>query len=374
MMLYKNVIITLVTVALFLSSGSTIHLIRICPHFRDDMTSPLLSSVFAAGLTQGIFGIMAMLISWFNLQHVQFLLQFSFWIMIVSGYAGYYSLACLSSVKLFAVMKPFVFQRKVSKCKVTITTVTIWIICGCAFSLVMFHPEIISFRPASQTPVFDFTQEMVSSLVWRVAVPLLYMPIILLLLTSSGLFVITIKQAIRIQLMKRRQFRNNNSDQVESQGQMTHVIMAALWSAKGVMVLSLVRLTIHLPFFLMESRQRDASNLVFYFQWGLLSGPIFDSICFIGCSKTLRKLIVLKLKCKCGYKIQPVTQSGIMEGHRKPASHTDQAELHVGHIEDQGNVAPSLEHPKPGFNQDQSNLEPCPNQPKPANFTRISVI
>ena len=329
MILYKNVIITLVTVALFSSGVFVMCLINRCPQFRDDVTFPLLMSIFSAGITQSIFGIMAMITSWFDLQ---FLLQSSIWTMLVAGYAGYYSLSCISSMKLFAVIKPFVFQRTVTRCKTTVMTASIWITCSCAFLPIMFYPEIVTFRAASQTPVSDFKQEKVQSLVWRFAVPMLYIPNIFSFLSSSGLFIITIKHAIRIQLMKRRPINASNQD--DGQGQITRVIMAALWSTKGVMVLSVMRLTIHLPFFLMESRQRDTSNLVFYFQWGLLSGPIFDSICFVGCGKTLRQLIALKYKC--GNRIQPLSESGPRQCQRKLTSQMEQAEQ--GCIQDRKNM------------------------------------
>ena len=151
MILYKNVIITLVTVALFSSGVFVMFLINRCPQFRDDVTFPLLMSIFSAGITQSIFGIMAMITSWFDLQDVQFLLQSFFWTMLVAGYAGYYSLYCLSSVKLFAVIKPFVFQRTVTRCKTTVMTASIWITCSCAFSPIMFYPEIVP-----KCKIFDY--------------------------------------------------------------------------------------------------------------------------------------------------------------------------------------------------------------------------
>ena len=160
----------------------------------------------------------------------------------------------------------------------------------------------------------------------------------------------------------------------QGQGQITRVIMAALWSAKGVMVLSVMRLTIHLPFFLMESRQRDTSNLVFYFQWGLISGPIFDSICFVGCSKTLRQLIALKYIC--GNRIQPLSETGARQGQRKLTNQMEQAEqgciqdctnLEAKHGLDhnQGNQDVCLMQAEQGINLDQRNPGPCVAQVKP---------
>ena len=344
MMLYKNVIISLVTLALFSSSSTVIYLIKRCSQFRDDVTFPLLISVFSAGLTQGLFGILAMIISWFELQNVQFLLRCSFWIMLVSVYADYFSLAGLSCIKLIAVVKPFVFQRTVTSCKMTITTICIWITSSCALSPVLFYPDLVTFRPASQTPVFDFKQEKVFHLVWRTIPPMLYIPNILLLLSNAGLFIITIKHAIRIQLMKRRQV--NVSSQEESESPLTRAIMAALWSAKGVMVLSLVRLTIHLPFFLMESRQRDVSDLVFYFQWGIISGPIFNAVCFIGCSKTLRQLIMVK--CKCINKIQPLTEQRKAKGNLGSNGKTQGP--------NQGNQGPNQGNQEP-YHENEENQE-----------------
>ena len=151
--------------------------------------------------------------------------------------------------------------------------------------------------------------------------------------------------------MKRRPINASNQD--DGQGQITRVIMAALWSAKEVMVLSVMRLTIHLPFFLMESRQRDTSNLAFYFQWGLLSGPIFDSICFVGCSKTLRQLIALKYKC--GNRIQPLSESGPRQCHTKLTSQMEQVEQ--GCIQDRKNL-----EAKHGLDQNQGNQDVCQMQ------------
>ena len=314
MVLYKSIIITIVAAALLSSNGFAIHLLRKCPHFRNDVTFPLLVSLFTAGLTQGMMAVLVCVVSWFNLQWVTLLLQCAHFLQLVSTFASYFSLCCVSSLKLYSVLKPFVVRRLFTTFKISLVTSLIWMLCVSSVAPVFFYPDVITFKPVSQTPMFIFKENIISVIIMKFAVPTLYVIVCLIVLSNSILFGIAVKHAIRINLMKRPTEREQTEGEGhppnegeghlpnegeghlpnEGEGRLTRAVIAALWSAKGVMILSLLKLTVHLPFFI---RLRDTSNDVFYIHWIFISGPFLDVVCFIGCSKTLRQLIMLWCKC-----------------------------------------------------------------------------
>ena len=289
--------------ALLSSNSFAIHLLRKSPQFRDDVTFPLLVSVFTAGLTQGLMCVMISVISWFRLQWINILLTIAHFLQLVSILASYISLTTISAIKLFSVLKPFVFRSFFTTCKTSVATILIWILCVSVVAPIFFVPDLVTFRPVSQTPIFAFKGNIIPVVVNKVAVPSMFVIVSLLVLSNLALFIIAVKQAIRINLMKRptEGAQSEGNGHLRNQGYMTRAVIAALWSAKGVMVLSLLKLTVHLPFFI---KLRDTSDDVFYIHWIYVSSPFLDVICFIGCSKTLRQLSMLKCKC-CIKQVQP---------------------------------------------------------------------
>ena len=288
---YKSIIITLVAVAVLLSSVFMIILIAKCKKFRDDVTFPLLISLFTAGLAQGTGCVMAAIISWLQLTDYQLLHQFCFFFMLFSLLVDYLSLTFLTGAKLIAVVKPFTFRSILTSTKVTVTVVTIWSVCVILSTPVLFYHNIVKSNNITHLPQFRRDLKVAKIIGLYTMQPLLYGSLFLLFVTSAALFVVAMKHTIRIQRMKRRP----QPEGVE--GQQVKVILMSLWAAKGIMAVSLLRLSVHLPFFVIK-RRLSSTEKAFYLEWWLLSGPIWDGLCFVGCSKTLRHVVWRILRCK----------------------------------------------------------------------------
>ena len=355
---YNNFIIILVTVALLISSIFVMFLM--CKsNSRNDATVPLLISVFSAGLTQGIMGVMAVFTSLLDLQDNHFMLQCYFFMMLISVYSSYLSLAFLSAIKLFAVLKPFTFQTAITTRRMIILSFSIWTVCIACASPVLFSPNVVIYSDASKTPKFNTEVKITSKVLKVLGLPVLYGAMVVLLLSSLGLYIITIKHAINIQLRKRGYIHDRN--QGPMQVLMTRVIITALWEAKGVMVLSLVRLTTHLPFFLLGSA-RNSSHLAFYFQWYLFCGPFLDVICFIGCSKTLRHLALVTcsceglLACRCGSsQVRPTSNEDVVPMPAQQLNQDPVLNLDPGPHDQVNSVCKVEVYPEPQQIKSQSN-------------------
>ena len=292
MIYYKSIIITLVAVAVVLSKSLLLVLIQRCKKFREDVTFPLLMSLCAAGLTQGLTSLIAAVISWMDLTNIQLLIQFSFYFLILSGMVDYFSLSLLSTAKFVAVIQPFFFRQKVTAVKLSTLVILLWIVSIVVPVPVLFYPDMMNFNNVTLLPQFTRGKTKVTILGGIVIQSLIYSSLILLVVTNLGLFIVAMRHAIQIRVIKRK------PEPVGVQGQKVKVILMSLWAAKGVMVVSLLRLSLHLPFFIIRNRLISSSEMLFYSQWCLLSGPIWDVLCFIGCSDSLRQLVWHSIRCK----------------------------------------------------------------------------
>ena len=283
----KNIIVTAVTVVIILSSLFTIRLISTSSKFKNDVTLPLFYSVFAAGLVQGIMGIVDSIICWNSMEQDSNIVSCCFFLLMVSAVVDYVSLAVLSAVKLLAVVKPFTFKRIVTSAKTTTASVGIWLI-----SIVTYLPVIIDsiaiFSPITKTPKYGKTHNYTLISVY-ISLIIFYTSIISLMLTNICMYIIAVRQAILIRTSVVPQ--GQGSDQTRS-------VIASLWSAKGVIVLSAVRIAIHLPFFIMLKSNLRETPEAFYAQWALIAGPFWDALCFVGCSPTLRKQAWKMIRCQ----------------------------------------------------------------------------
>ena len=128
MEIYKNIIITVVTVLVTTSSGYTIFICSRCKQYRrgSNIIFPLLISVFAAGLLHGISCIIVCVLRWAELQRLTILLQVQFVLVWFSIFTKNLSLAILSAIKLLSVLKPFFYIQRVTRNKMLMITLLIW--------------------------------------------------------------------------------------------------------------------------------------------------------------------------------------------------------------------------------------------------------
>ena len=69
---------------------------------KNDVTFPLFHSVFAAGLVQGIMGILDSIICWNSMEQDSIIVSCCFFLLMVSATVDYVTLAVLSAVEIIS--------------------------------------------------------------------------------------------------------------------------------------------------------------------------------------------------------------------------------------------------------------------------------
>ena len=280
---HKNIVITIVAVLVLTSTSATIYIVTNTKRHREDVIYTFVISVFAAGLLRGVGCFISFITCWFRLQHIQIILKLFMVVMILSNFASYFSLAAVTTTKAFAVVAPFVFRRRITSRLVKIVTLMIWVVCICLLMPLFISGEYI-FGYISQRPILLYNNQVVL-IASKVLSVFNNAAIIILALSSLVLFVMAVKHKLR----DRMSVAPSGAD-----AELTNAITKALWSAKGALVLSTMRLTLHVPFFvLLETHFKD-SEAMFYIYWAIISGPFWDAVCYIGCSPSLRQYVMTR--------------------------------------------------------------------------------
>ena len=278
----KKTIISSVLVASGVSSSFAILLVIKSKNIKRDPTYPLLASVFSTGITGVITYLLISVSIWGDIQDNLILTKLVFFCQLYGATTNYVSMAILSSLKLFALVTPFAYKRMVKVRAVKTVTVIVWLTLAFAMSLISYFSEI-KFSSFTETVRLDMTKPEKNRGRFF-SRSLLYISIGILLLSSIGF----VTGAVRYK------FKTRNALQPEemlANKEKRKEVAKVLWSSKGIWVLAVVRLIVHLPFFaLVETKLRESLSSFFVLWLLSFTGPIWDAVCYIGFHKELRKL------------------------------------------------------------------------------------
>ena len=296
---YKNIIITVVTVLIITCSSFTIFICSRCKKYHKELNValPLLMSVFAAGLLRGISCVITCILCWAELQHLTLLLKVQFALIWFSIYAQYWSLAMLSSIKSFSILKPFLYLQSVTRTKVLIIALFIWFL-SLVSAVPMSLPISIGFNNLVQMPSPGLNGDQLGQLFDMLVYPYILANIPRCIIFISSIIMLTVTVRHKLQM---KQVRNIGSGE---KAERADEVFRAIWSSKGVLAISIVSIILYIPVITVT---KIPPHLVkqepqFYYYWFLASDTFFYSLCVIFTSPTLQKWIK-----SCGrVKITPV--------------------------------------------------------------------
>ena len=147
----KSVIMVLVTLSIIISSLVTLWLLRKSKTNTDDFTAPLVTSVFTSGLVVGFLCLLACLIKWFNLQQHLFVLHLYIYLLVLGFYMNFIFVATLTSLKLLAILKPFLYKRTVTFKILKNITFIIWGATMCIISPLMAWFSLPRYNAVTKT-------------------------------------------------------------------------------------------------------------------------------------------------------------------------------------------------------------------------------
>ena len=288
MEIYKNIIITVVTVLVITSSSFTIFICNQCKKYRKEsnIIFPLLMSVFAAGLLNGISCIIICVLCWAELQHLTILLQFQFVLVWFSIFTKNLSLAILTAIKSLSVLKPFLYIQRVTKNKILIITLLIWFV-SLVSAVPMILPVAIGFSDVVQMPFPGTNGDQLLNLFTVLVYPyILYVTSrCVIFISSIILLTVTVKHKLQI-----KQMANIGSGE---KAERADEVIRAIWSSKGVLAVSVVSIILNLPTMAMSNIPQHLvkQELRFYFYWFSVSDTFLYSLCVIFTSPTLQNWI-----------------------------------------------------------------------------------
>ena len=278
----KKIIISSVCVLTGISSSFAIILIIKSRNIKRDVTYPLLTSVFATGITATVlYGLVSAAI-WGGFQDNLVITKLAFFCQLHASTTNYVSMAILSSLKFFALVIPFTYKRKVNVRVVKSITFTVWITLAFAMSLIIYFSSL-KFSSFTETVRYDVTKpEKTRGMFFTRS--LLYISVIILLVSSIGF----VTGAVRYKIRTRNVLK---PDDMLVNKRQRKAVAHVLWSSKGVWVLAVVRLILHLPFFVLAETKLRESSSSFFVLWLLaFTVPVWDAVCYIGFHRELRKL------------------------------------------------------------------------------------
>ena len=286
MELYKNIIITVVAVLVMTSSIYTIFICCQCQKFRKEshVVLPLLMSVFIAGLLTGIFCIIACIVCWAEIQHLTLLLKIEFVLIWLSSYAQYFSLAMLSAIKSFGVLKPFLYIRSVTRNKTLIITFVIWFI-SLVGAVPMILPIPMGFSQAVQLPSPGPNGDQLGHLFDVLVYPyfLFNIPRLVIFVSSIVLLTVTVKHKLQI-----KQVTNLGSGE---KAERADEVIRAIWSSKGILAISIICIILNVPAMTVAKIPLVKQEPRFYCYWFAVSGTFWYSLCVILTSPSLKNWI-----------------------------------------------------------------------------------
>ena len=284
MELYKNIIITTVTVLTIISSVFGLVLINKSEKHRRDVTFPLIVSVFVSGLTHGIMGILASFECWMDLRNNQELMKWIFFFNISSCFMDHVLLVVLAIIKLLAVTKPFYYLRVINTKRILVITICIWLILLAGSSpVVITRSEILTFDNITQYPKMKPAYQIYVNYAFGIAYLIVFT---ILTLVSITLFIVTVKHAMKSSRPVKKQ-----------KARPLGIAVAAIWTSKGTLTLSLIRVPLILPYVILLGINSE-TNHMFYAKWICFTIPFWDVFCIVICSECLRKLALKTFVCK----------------------------------------------------------------------------
>ena len=284
MEVYKNIIITVVTVLVITSSGYTIFICNQCKKYRKESSIifPLLMSVFAAGLLNGISCIIACVLCWAELQHLTILLKVQFVLVWFSIFAKNLSLSILTAIKSLSVLKPFFYIQRVTRNKMLMITLLIWFL-SLVSAVPMVLPVAIGFSDVVQMPFPGPNGDQLPNLLAVLVYPyfLYAMSRCVIFISSIILLMVTVKHKLQI-----KQVSNIGSGE---KAECADEVVRAIWSSKGVLAVSIVSIILNLPTMAVTNIPQNLvkQELRFYFYWFSVSDTFLYSLCVIFTSPTL---------------------------------------------------------------------------------------
>ena len=278
----KKIIISSVCVLTGFGSCFAILLIIKSKNIKRDVTYPLLTSVFATGITATVLYGLISAAGFGNFQDNLVITKLAFFCQLHASATNYVSMAILSSLKFLALVKPFTYKRKVKVRVVKTITVTVWITLAFALSLVVFFSSL-KFSSFTETVRYDVTKPEETRGMYFTR-SLLYICVIILVLSSIGF----VTGAVRYKIRTRNVLK---PDDMLVNKRQRKAVARVLWSSKGVWVLAVIHLFFHLPFFVLAETKLRESSSSFFVLWLLaFTVPVWDVVCYIVFHKELRKL------------------------------------------------------------------------------------
>ena len=281
----KSVIMVVVTLSIMISSLVTLWLLRKSKTNTDDVTAPLVTSVFTSGLVVGFLCLLACLIKWFNLQQHPFVLYFYMYLLVLGLIMNYTFVAILTSLKLFAVLKPFLYKRTVTFKILKNITFIKWVATMCIIS-----PLAACFSSPRYNPVMK-TVQMTGKYSLVFFKVILYSTFMILIVTSVCFFIAVVRHQIKMKTQVVQVVVDG------TQQQQTHAVLSAIWAYKGILIISITRIALNLPFYIMLEMRLLLTNSAFFGMWAILSTYMWDAVGYVLFTKKLRKMVCKNLHC-----------------------------------------------------------------------------
>ena len=281
----KSVIMVVVTLSIMISSLVTLWLLRKSKTNTDDVTAPLVTSVFTSGLVVGFLCLLACLINWFNLQQHPFVLYLYIYLLVLGFYMNFIFVAILTSLKLLAILKPFLYKRTVT-CKIlkNITFIK-WGATMCIISPLVAWFSSPQYNPVMKTVQMTGKYSLVFSKV------IFYSTSMILIVTSVCFFIAVVRHRIKMKTLVLPVTVDGTHQQ------QTHAVLSAIWAYKGILLLSFTRIALNLPFYIMLEMRLLMINSAFFAIWAILSIFILDAIGYVLFTANLRNLLCKNLHC-----------------------------------------------------------------------------
>ena len=127
--LFRNIVVTLVTLGLLTANPVTIIGVLRSRRLRDDVMTPVLISVFGADLCLGLYyGIITTIMSWMNIVDPAMWLVRLHAFYMFGPLANMMSVTMLAFLQTIAIVKPLQFTVIVTRRRVTLGLVILWIV------------------------------------------------------------------------------------------------------------------------------------------------------------------------------------------------------------------------------------------------------
>ena len=284
----KSAILVIVTLSIIISGFVTLWLLKKSKTNADDVTGPIATSVFTSGIVIGFGYILVFLIQWFHQMKHPTIFHLFLYLVGVGSFINYISVAILSILKLFAVLKPFLYKRFVTMSFIKNITICIWgnVVCIIIPAMTYFSSPV--YNPIMRTIMIN-TKVTAGNYVLTVS-KVVYYTSTVMITASSILFLAAVAQHT---IKTRRQVE----PQAEAIHQQRQTVLSAIWSYKGVLILAVTRLALNLSYYIVWEKHLRLKPYAFYGMWIVLTTFLWDAVGYVLLSSKLRKLALKSIKC-----------------------------------------------------------------------------